>query len=700
MALFSNRLMQESSPYLLQHAHNPVNWYPWGDEALQKAKEENKPILISIGYAACHWCHVMERESFEDEAIAELMNEKFISIKIDREERPDLDHIYMDAVQALSGSGGWPLNVFLTPDAKPFYGGTYFPPKPAFNRPSWKEVLLNISASFQDKKNEIEAQAENLLSHLLQSNSFWERGLNKEGYQFENIFSKQNLERIYENIMKTADRECGGFGKAPKFPQTLTIQFLLHYHYFSKDKNALDHACLSLDKMIQGGIYDQIGGGFARYSTDNEWLVPHFEKMLYDNALLIIVLCEAYQITKKGLYKQTVEQTIEFIERELSSPDTGFYSALDADSEGVEGKYYVWSREEVEKVLGADSDLFCSFYDVSEKGNWEGINIFHSSRSIHQYAKENGIDKNEFSHFLEASKSKLLARRSLRIRPSLDNKIILSWNALMNIALSKASAAFGNKRYKDIAVRNMRFILQKFNGDKTRLLFHCYTGKEAKFPAFLDDYAFLIAALIQLQEITSDTSYLFKAKELLEYVIQHFGENESSPFFYTHAEQRDVIMRKREIYDGAIPSGNSIMAFNLLYLSIIFNKPEWKEKAINICFTLNKIIISYPASFSTWATLIQAIAYDIPEVVIMGSGLSEELFRVRKEFLHTFIPYKVYQSATRENIEFPLLIHKHIYDKPQIYLCKNYSCRKPITEIAELMRELAYVQKNNDSRLQ
>ena len=695
MSDFTNRLAFESSPYLLQHAHNPVDWYPWGDEALQKAKAENKPMLVSIGYAACHWCHVMERESFEDLVVAQIMNEKFINIKIDREERPDLDHIYMDAVQAMTGSGGWPLNVFLTPDAKPFYGGTYFPPKPAFGRPSWKEVLFSISSSFQDKKNEVEAQAENLISHMLQGNAFGKKETGRGEDDFANIFNNKNLMMAFENIMKTADRENGGFGKPPKFPQTMAIQFLLHYYYFTKNENALTQACQSLDKMVQGGIYDQIGGGFARYSTDDKWLVPHFEKMLYDNALFIVVLSEAYQVTKKDLYKQAIEQTIGFVERELTSPDSGFYSAIDADSEGEEGKYYVWSKGEIDNVLGVDSAMFCAFYDVSENGNWEGNNILHVDVSIEDFAIEKGMDKNEISLLLEKCRRKMLSRRSERIRPLLDNKIILSWNALMNTALSKAYAALGNERYKDAAVSNMSFLLQNLKGDETHLLFHCYTGERARFPAFLDDYAFLIAALIQLQEITTDTSYLLNAKKLTEYVIEHFEENESSSFYYTHKEQKDAIIRKKEIYDGATPSGNSVMAFNLLYLSIIFDKLDWKERSINICFAIAKIIISYPTSFSMWAELVQAIAYGIPEIVITGRNFNYELFEMRKDFLHTFIPYKVYQSTTRENVTFPLLIHKPVYERPQIYLCKNYTCKNPLTKIAELAHQLSTMQKNN-----
>src|SRR5258706_6315797 len=353
----ANRLIKETSPYLLQHAHNPVDWYPWGEEALQKAKRENKPILISIGYSACHWCHVMEKESFENENTAAIMNKNFVCIKIDREERPDLDHIYMDAVQAMTGSGGWPLNVFLTPDLQPFYGGTYFPPQRAFNRPSWKEILTAVSKAFREKRNEIDSQAKDLTEHLQQSNSF---GL-QAGDQ--KIFSREKVDECFQNLVNNADKEWGGFGKAPKFPQTFSIQFLLRYHYVTKNEEALKQAMLSLDKMIGGGIYDQIGGGFARYSTDNEWLAPHFEKMLYDNALLISVLSEAFQLTKKENYREVIEETIGLVERELMHSNGGFYAALDADSEGEEGKFYVWSFDEARNLLGDKADIFCEYFD-------------------------------------------------------------------------------------------------------------------------------------------------------------------------------------------------------------------------------------------------------------------------------------------------------------------------------------------------
>src|ERR1700748_3560498 len=372
-----NRLGKETSPYLLQHAHNPVDWYPWGEEALQTARLENKPILVSIGYAACHWCHVMERESFEDADTARFMNEHFVNIKIDREERPDLDHIYMDAVQAITGSGGWPLNVFLTPQGKPFYGGTYFPPRSMYNRPSWKDVLAGISRSFGEKRAEIEQQAEQLTQHVAGAGSFGARDAAAASLADgpSSLFNPDTLRQIRDQLLATADKEAGGFGGAPKFPQTFSIRYLLHYHYFTGDAASLDQACLSLDKMIAGGIYDQLGGGFARYSTDNEWLVPHFEKMLYDNALLVIVLSETYQLTRNPVYKEAIEQTIAFIDRDLSNGEGAFYAALDADSEGIEGKYYVWDRAEIEQVLGADAALFCHWYGVSAEGNWEGKNI-------------------------------------------------------------------------------------------------------------------------------------------------------------------------------------------------------------------------------------------------------------------------------------------------------------------------------------
>jgi uncharacterized protein YyaL (SSP411 family) len=677
---FSNHLASESSPYLLQHAHNPVDWYPWGEEALNRAKAENKPILISIGYSACHWCHVMERESFEDEETASIMNARFINIKIDREERPDLDHIYMDAVQAMTGSGGWPLNVFLTPEGKPFYGGTYYPKQRAYNRPSWKEILESISNSFREKRAEIDLQSENLTGHLLKANGFGlQFGSSKE--VGEKDFTKENLDLIFSNIMQQADTVDGGFGGAPKFPQTFVIQFLLHYHYFTKNEQALRQACLSLDKMILGGIYDQIGGGFSRYATDSIWLVPHFEKMLYDNALLITVLSEAYQLTGHDRYLKAIRETIAFAKRELSDPKGGFYSALDADSEGEEGKFYVWEQTEVEAVLGEDAPIFCAFMDVTRQGNWEGKNIFNIKLNAEEFARHNSMDSEALTAKIEALSARLLKLRNQRIRPQTDDKILLSWNALMISACGKAYAASGMEEYRKLAVDSMDFIWTHFKGTGICYFHHSFKEGLAKFPGFLDDYALVIAALIQLQEITGNSNYLRRAKEITSLVIENFSEKETGFFFFTHKEQQDLIFRKKEIYDGAVPSGNAIMAFNLLYLSTFFDLPEWKTIAIANCRALTGVITKYPSSFGIWATLLQAITYTVPEIVVLGA----EPEKVCKEFLSNFIPYRVFQSATSANDEFPLLRDKPLSLKPQLFLCQNYTCQTPVTEVNELI---------------
>ncbi len=670
---YINRLSKETSPYLLQHAHNPVDWFPWGEEALMKAKIENKPILVSIGYSACHWCHVMEKESFEDESVAGIMNKNFVNIKIDREERPDLDHIYMDAVQAMTGSGGWPLNVFLTTDAKPFYGGTYFPPVRSHNRPSWKEILQHIIQAYQERQNELTAQAENLTAHLLQSNTF---GLN--AISADSPFTTDNAHSIFHNLMKTADKEAGGFGGAPKFPQTFSIQYLLRYYHFYKDENALKHALLSLDKMIEGGIYDQLGGGFARYSTDNNWLVPHFEKMLYDNALLIAVLSEAFQITGNKNYYRVILQTMDFIERELTSPEAGFYSALDADSEAVEGKFYVWSKNEVDNLLGQDSALFCNYYDITEAGNWEGNNILHVSE-ISDLSPEK---KDEIEIILLRCRETLLKWRNNRVRPMTDDKILLGWNALMNTSCSKAFMATGEKRFQDLAVRNMNFLLDKFSDGATML--HTYKKGIGGQPAFLDDYAFLIQALIHLQEITGDSGYLFTAKSICEIVTEGFDEETGGLFFYTHVNQGDLIIRKKEIYDSALPSGNSVMAGNLLYLSRVFNERTWEMRCNDIVNSLSSVIIRYPGSFGIWANIFLLITSGVKEIVLTGKNFNEMHFGI----LHNFIPNKVFQISDVPDENFPLLSGKRFDNFPLIYLCENNACNPPVNTLAKLKQQL------------
>ncbi|MEP7280230.1 MAG: thioredoxin domain-containing protein [Bacteroidota bacterium] len=676
----TNRLIQETSPYLLQHAHNPVDWYPWGDEALQKARKENKPILISIGYSACHWCHVMEKESFEDSAVAAIMNEHFVNIKIDREERPDLDHIYMDAVQVMTGSGGWPLNVFLTPAAKPFYGGTYFPPRKAYNRSSWTDVLQGIIHAFAEQQDEVVMQAENLTAHLLQSNNF--------GEAFDGaVFTKENADLIFENLMKTADKIKGGFGGAPKFPQTFSIQYLLRYFYFYRNEAALQQASLSLDKMFYGGIYDQVGGGFARYATDDNWLVPHFEKMLYDNALLVTTLSEAYQLTHHKRYAETIRHTMAFVERELMSAEAGFYSALDADSEGEEGKFYVWDKQEITDILGPDADLFCRYYDVSDAGNWEGKNILQVPAAPEVFIKHTAIDEQALQALLENGRKKLLAQRGKRVRPQLDDKMLLGWNALMNTACSKAYAATGEEHYRELAIRNMQFITDNFSAEQG--FFHTCKNGTARYTAFLDDNAFLVQALISLQEITGQVDYLVRAQNITRYILDGFAEPASPFFFFTHSDQTDLIVRKKEIYDSAIPSGNSVMAGNLFYLARVFDISAWEEKAVAMIGALKSLITRYPASFGGWASQILLGVHGLKEIVVTGEKINEIFF----EILHIFMPARVFQSSSVPNETFPLLKGKQFNHSLRIYVCENYVCNPPLTSLA------SFTQKFNTQQI-
>ncbi len=673
----TNKLINETSPYLLQHAHNPVDWYPWSNEALAKAKQENKPILVSIGYAACHWCHVMERESFENEATASIMNEHFVNIKIDREERPDLDHIYMDAVQAMTGSGGWPLNVFLTPDAKPFYGGTYFPPKRAFNRPSWQEILNDVATAFAERRHEVDAQAENLTNHLLQSNAF---GLQKPA-DADALFSFDKIKEAVDAILKSADKEWGGFGKAPKFPQTFSIQFLLRYHHVTKNEDALKQALLSLDKMIEGGIYDQIGGGFSRYSTDTEWLAPHFEKMLYDNALLVSVLSEAYQLTKKERYKEVIDETLEFVQRELKDQKNGFYAALDADSEGVEGKFYVWNKDEVEKILGKDAAIFCEYYDVTEHGNWEEKNILRVKKPLADFAVEKNIATDELKERLKKCRKQLLEHRSNRIRPQLDDKIILGWNALMNTACSKAFSATGNESYRQVAISNMNFLLENFKADADDSFHHTWKNDIAKYPAFLDGYAYLIQALINLQEITADKNWLIKARAIAEQVLENFSEKETAFLFYTPVGQQDIIVRKKEMYDSAVPSGNSVMAENLHRLSILFDKKDWQEQAVSMLSSLGRAITRYPVSFGNWACLLLQQVSGTEEIAVVG----EDFGGVHLDILEKYIPHKVLMASATGDNSFPLLVEKTAIRSTTIFLCRTYTCLNPVFSAKDLM---------------
>ncbi|HTB51683.1 MAG TPA: thioredoxin domain-containing protein [Ferruginibacter sp.] len=678
---FTNSLAKETSPYLLQHAHNPVDWYPWGREALDKAEKEKKIILVSIGYAACHWCHVMERESFENEQTAQFMNEHFINIKIDREERPDLDHIYMDAVQAISGSGGWPLNVFLTPDKKPFYGGTYFPPVQAFNRSSWTEVLQGIVQAWKEKKHEIEAQAENLTAYLTQSNNIGQVTNTAIDVSSNTLFTKEDCHTIFENILKTADKEWGGFGNAPKFPQTFTIQYLLQYYHFTETEAALQQALLSLDKMLQGGIYDHVAGGLARYSTDKEWLAPHFEKMLYDNALLIIVLCDAFQITGNKKYEKAIRKTIAFIKEELLSETGGFYAALDADSEGVEGKYYVWQKTEIENIVGKDAVLLYEYFNVTAEGNWEETNILRILTPIDEFVKEKGLNKEAFEQSIENSLQQLKSVRSKRIKPLLDDKIILSWNALMLNAISKAAAILQDDTYKQIAEKNFQFILSNFKKKESFELQHTFKNGVAKYPAFLDDYAYLIEACIAVYEITFDTSYLTYALHWCNYVTDNFSDDEDRYFFYTNKAQEDIIVRKKEIYDGAVPSGNAVMAINLFKLSVLFDKIAWRKRAEDMLTGVLPMTVKYPISFGVWSRFLLLQVAGLQEISIVG----EKFLSLNQKISIACIPNKLTMCSFVDNNDFPMLAYRFRENQTLAYLCHDYRCVAPFDSADGLM---------------
>ncbi len=683
----ANALINETSPYLLQHAHNPVHWYPWGDEALELAKKNDLPILVSIGYSACHWCHVMEKESFEDDAVAAYMNLHFINIKIDREERPDLDHFYMDALQAISGSGGWPLNVFLTTEKKPFYGGTYFPPQKAFNRSSWQDVLHSIVDIWKNKRDEVEHQAEEMIQHLQKSNGFATSKKLVSTKEQPSFYSKEKCKQIALKLLDAADGQHGGFGKAPKFLQTPSLKYLFEYAHLSGDKDSLNHGLLSLQKMLYGGIYDQVGGGISRYSTDNEWLVPHFEKMLYDNALLVNVMCDAWQLTGDLQIKNVIKATIDFLQRDLKHPQGGYYTAIDADSEGVEGKFYVWKKEDIVQVLGNDADIFCVYYNITASGNWEGENILNVTQDAAKVAALFGLTMGTFNIIINTCRQTLLAYRNKRVAPALDDKMLLNCNALLLTAFCRAYASLQDEHYKAAAEELYLFIEQNFKGTGNNRMYHTYKNGKAKYPAFLDDYAYLIEGLIQLQEITANQVYLTKAKDLTEYVLHHFKDDDSPFFYYTPAGQKDILVRKIEVYDGATPSANAVMAQNLLYLGIVFDEISWRERGTEMLSALGNAIQQHPTSFAVWASCYLNQSFGINEIAVTG----EKIISVLNDILGKYIPNKILQCSTGEAEEFkgmPLLMNKKYTGGSNIYLCKNYVCSKPVTGVKELLHSI------------
>lgn len=681
-----NALIHETSPYLLQHAHNPVQWYAWGQEPLQKALAQNKPILVSIGYSACHWCHVMERESFENEAVAEYMNQHFINIKIDREERPDLDQIFMDAVTTLNkGNGGWPLNCFLLPTGEPFYGGTYYPPVPAYNRPDWLSVLQAIQHAFVHKPHELKQQAQRLLYHLTQTDKQFVQSFVITNENNEVYFEQNTTNQCFEQLKKRFDTQSGGFGTAPKFPSTQCLEFLFQHHFYTQNTQALEHAHFSLQKMIQGGIYDHLQGGFARYATDNEWIIPHFEKMLYDNALIVSVLCTAYKVSKKILYKQVIDKTLQFIETELTDPaDYGFFTALDADSEGVEGKYYTWQKNEIGDLLQQHAPIFNDYYNILPNGNWEHQqNILHQTPEIDiQFlAKKYEKTTAEIEQILQNATQKLLEHRQKRIKPLLDDKKILANNALMCQSFAKAYQTFQNPQYLHIAQKNMDFMLQKYstqNPDNELKMHHTFKNGKATQPAFLDDYAFLIAALLQLHKATFNLFYLNKAQQYTQYVIQNFAHTPPSPlFFYTHQYQTDLLLRKTDLYDNATPSGNSTMAHNLHQLGNLLHIPQYQTQAQAMLKTLENSLTNYPNAFANWVILLQQITHGTQEVAILGTNATQWASEINQHYL----PNTLIMATNTPNEHYNAFINRYQPNNTLLYICKNQNCLAPINTL-------------------
>ena len=656
-AKHSNRLIHETSPYLLQHAHNPVNWYPWGEEALEKAKAENKLILVSIGYSACHWCHVMERESFENEDIAAVMNENFVCIKVDREERPDVDMIYMNAVHLMQGQGGWPLNCFTLPDGRPVYGATYFPPS------QWLQTIKSLHFSYKENPKKFEDYAEQLLNGIAQSEVI-NIQRNPEDY------SHSDLHEIYDNIAATFDNKEGGFGGAPKFPLPIGLELVLAYGQAYKNKEAHDFLNLSLEKMAKGGIYDQVGGGFARYSVDDIWLAPHFEKMLYDNSQLVSLYSRAYKITKNPLYEKTIRESLAFVNRELLQEEGGFYSALDADSEGEEGKFYVWSKTEIKQALGEDANLYCDVFDISENGNWEGKNIPRQKKNLEELAQKHALNHQELELKITKLNQQLLEVRAKRVRPGLDDKILTSWNALMLNAYVDAYTALGDPSYLLMAKNNASFLWEKLS-DGHGKLFRTYKNGKAKIAAFLDDYALLIQAFTSLYQITFDQRYLDKAELLLQYSLQNFLHPKSQMFYYTEAD-KNLEARKMELSDNVIPAANSVMAQNLLDMGMIKSHQNWIDHAKSMLKNVQNNLKKGQVYYANWDLLLLRFIKPAKEVVIMGDQYAKWTQELQKKYHFNTL---FVGSAKEEYLE--LMDKRFMEGESKIYVCENRACQLP-----------------------
>jgi len=680
---FTNRLIHETSPYLLQHAHNAVDWYPWGEEALSRARQEDKPILLSVGYSACHWCHVMEKECFENEQIAQLMNERFISIKVDREERPDLDEIYMNAAQLMTGGGGWPLNVFLTPALLPFHAGTYFPPEDRSGMPGFPKILAVVSDYYRNRRGEVEkinTQIQDTLRHITSMTP------SKE------TLDPKLLAKAYEALEGQFDPYYGGFGGAPKFSSSLSLSFLLRYWKRSGVKKALEMVETTLEKMANGGMFDHLAGGFHRYSVDERWLIPHFEKMLYDNALLSRTYAEAFQATGKERYRHMAEDILNYVLREMKSPEGGFYSAEDADSEGEEGKFYVWTRDQIKKVLGKDLGTpFCAYYGVSQEGNFEGkTNTLNIASSLDKVAGLYGMTVQALEIMLEEGRKTLLKERGRRIRPHRDEKILTSWNALMMSGLTDGFRITGEQRYLVGAEDAARFILEEMVKDG--LLMRVFNKGQAKVKGYSEDYSFLIQALIDLYEISFDTVWLKRAVDLNQEMIRQFWDESQGGFFFTGKENESLIARSKNPYDSVIPSSNSVAVFNLIRLGYLTGDETLKQKAEQVLRLFYGLAADHPSGFSHMLSGL-SLFFDPEEIGVVGSLKDSRTQAMIKQIHTSYLPNRILnwkdpKQATDEH-EFPFLRDKESKEGPAVFVCRGFTCLPPAMDEKQLEKILS-----------
>lgn len=679
-----NRLIDETSPYLQQHANNPVEWYPWGPEALQRAAKEDKPIFLSIGYAACHWCHVMERESFEDPEVAAVMNRLFVCIKVDREERPDLDAIYMQAVVAVSGSGGWPMSVFLTPDLKPFYGGTYFPPQDRGGLPSFRRVLESTEGAYRKRKNEVVASADQLVEHLKQSAAF-------QGDQ--DPLTEEMLDTAFKRLAPNIDTEYGGFGTSIKFPQPMVHEFLLRYGDRSGDPTAQVMVDLTLDRMSRGGIYDHIGGGFHRYSVDQTWLVPHFEKMLYDNALLVRLYLHAYQALGRPEYRRVVEETVGYVMRDMRDASGAFYTAQDADSEGVEGIFYTWKRSELIEVLGQGAgELFCKVYGVTEDGNFEGASILFLPQELSKLAEELGIVEDDMLSQLAESKAKLLRLRGERVWPLRDEKVLTGWNALMLGSLAEAASVLGRADYLEAARANATFLLESLKDADGRLL-RTYRNGNAKLKGYLEDYAFLVDGLLTLYEATFEPKWLWEAKGLAESMLDLFWDDDSASFYSTGHDHEELLVRPQEFSDNALPSGASAAALALQRLGSLVGTPRYAETAQIALRAMRSTMMAQPVGYGHWLCGLDFALSTPKEVVIVGDRNEAGTIALLDAVYSRYLPNKVVAGMASEDDpmaeELGLLEGRVLIGgQPTAYVCQNYACQMPVTDPEALLEQL------------